>query len=467
MKVLLATFWSYPLVSGVSSYLDQLKHGLKQRGHEVDVFAHGHGSVFHLFQKKVLHHQTISRPLSTKISDVYRTHGLSIDPWIRKYEVDRYSYELAALYFNLSQYDLIHTQDVVSTYAMARVKPKHVPLVATIHGCFTRESGMDPKRNPLFWNYYATLEQCGASSSDVTLTPTHWLKNMLVRDFCVPRHHITVVPYGIDIRAFSSKASEPSDVTVPANKTIIVCSARLSRVKGHLTLIEALHELKKRRTDWLCLLLGDGSLRKQLEQNCKLYNLHEHVMFMGNRKDVPAILQIADIFVLPSLFDNHPYAVMEAHVAGMAVVATDAGGIPEMVSHGETGLISPRGHSHALAQNIERLLRDKPLRHQLARNARMLAKTKWEISNMLKRIETIYRNVLLEGGDHVNHQGQSNVSPFSIDLSKLGGGSIVWQKIISALPENYSIPDPHFIQMMKEYQRIKHKGLNNRQLNAR
>ena len=67
----------------------------------------------------------------------------------------------------------------------------------------------------------------------------------------------------------------------------------------------------------------------------------------------------------------------------------------------------------------------------------------------------------------MNHQGQSNVSPFSIDLSKLGGGSIVWQKIISALPENYSIPDPHFIQMMKEYQRIKHKGLNNRQLNAR
>lgn len=451
MKVLLATFWHLPQAGGVSAYIEQLKRGLEKQGHKVDVFAQGSGPDGPFFQmvntKKRLERYKIANSISALMEAIYYKRGIRADAWMKQYEIDRYSYECAVHYFNLAQYDVIHTHDVVSTRAMARVKPSHTPLIATIHGCLTREMGVD-RGDLLSWDYYAALEYYGLTSADTaTLVPTEWLKNVYARQFSVPAENMTVIPYGMEIAAFQKEAAKETKAIVPKDRTVIVCPARLSHVKGHYTLLYALAKLKKIRTDWVCLFLGDGPLRETLKQNCQLLNLQDHVVFMGDRPDVPAILKQADVFVLASLWDNHPFAVMEAQVSGKAVVVSDAGGIPEMVSHGKTGLIAPAGRPDPLAANLARVIADKSLREHLGRNARKWGMQKWGLQTMIKRIETIYANALKERPTpRFTSRPMHNVLRFPKQIEQN-----VWRRILSTLPPHYHVPDSQFMKVIEKH----------------
>ncbi|WP_231571056.1 glycosyltransferase family 4 protein [Gordoniibacillus kamchatkensis] len=184
---------------------------------------------------------------------------------------------------------------------------------------------------------------------------------------------------------------------------VLVCPARLVHVKGHKHLFEALALLKGERSDWVCWLLGDGPLRDELTQQCRALGLGEHVQFLGTRSDVPAILGSADVFVLPSLQENLPFSVMEAQIAGKAIVVSDAGGIPEMVEHGTTGLISPAGQSEPMFHNLKRVLADDVLRKRLGEQAKQWAMHHWSIETMMKKTLDVYdsviqRNITQRGG---------------------------------------------------------------------
>jgi glycosyltransferase involved in cell wall biosynthesis len=145
----------------------------------------------------------------------------------------------------------------------------------------------------------------------------------------------------------------------PHNKTVIACAARLSEEKGHKYLLEALAKLKQERNDWVCWLMGDGKLREELEQQTKELNLEQQVLFMGKQQNVPALLKMVDICVLPSIQDNLPFAVMEAQLAGKPMIVTDAGGLPEMVQHQVNGLVAKAGDSESIYQNIKVMMDNK------------------------------------------------------------------------------------------------------------
>jgi glycosyltransferase involved in cell wall biosynthesis len=183
----------------------------------------------------------------------------------------------------------------------------------------------------------------------------------------------------------------PPSTTAPNNKFILACTARLVPLKGHHFLLVSLAKLKRQRQDWVCWLIGEGPLRNQLQQQANRLGLGEHVKFLGNQKNVAALLKEADLFVFPSLQDNMPYAVMEAQLAGIPVVATDAGGIPEMIKNDETGLISPMKDSDSLYQNINRLMENTELRAFLANNAKNWAIDNWPIEKMIKNTIAVYQ----------------------------------------------------------------------------
>ncbi|GAX91996.1 glycosyltransferase family 4 protein [Effusibacillus lacus] len=416
MKILLATYWYLPHVGGVSTYVYTLKRELEKMGHEVDIFAH-HPDMQKYYMPnngRYIDKPKIKDPIYEKMMTYYEQYLPQVDPWIRWRDIERYSFEAAAAVFGLKKYDLIHTQDLVSTRALWRVKSNDTPLIATIHGCLATEfiySREIKSKNSLPWHYVSAEEYYGSTSSNITMVPTHWLKNLLSTDFNVPGSHLTVVPYGMDINAFFKKMNAKTAVNVPPDKKILVCPARLVPVKGHKHLLNALAKLKEERDDWLCWLIGDGRLRRKLEKQTISLNLQDHVIFMGNRQDVPALLKQADIFVLPSLQDNHPFSVMEAQVAGKAVVVSDAGGIPEMVTHKITGLISPAGESELLFQNLKRVIENDSLRCQLGENAQQWGMLQWSLDTMMERILTIYEKVtpnLRKGGIRGGRKKQTN-----------------------------------------------------------
>lgn len=402
MRILIACSWSLPHAGGVNTYVNQLSKGLQLAGHHVDIFSPTpDGQGFHVPGKSLFIDKSKLTSLIADQTSLYMNHYLpGTDPWITSTEIERYCIEAAALYFDLSDYDIIHAQDIVSAHALSRVKSPKTPLVTTIHGCLTKEwlvklkelGLLEQDTNTPLWHYSAIRENLGATVSDVTISPSQWLKDVLVNEFSVPEHSITVSHYGFDIDEFLQNMNRESNVTRPAEKKVFMCPARFDVVKGQIHLIYALAKLKEERTDWICWFVGDGFLREEITQTANNLGLTDHVIFMGNREDVPELLRQADFVVLPSMQDNQPFAIIEAQIAGKPVISSDAGGIPEMVTHSSTGLVFHAGDRDQLFHCLRSALDedDSTSLIELANHAKRWGEEHWSLHAMTERVIDLY-----------------------------------------------------------------------------
>ncbi|WP_435164267.1 glycosyltransferase family 4 protein [Paenibacillus glycanilyticus] len=398
MKILIATYWLIPHVGGVWVYIQDLKASLEKLGHEVDILArHPDESSYYIVNTGRRVEKKLFRPLIEKeIKAVYASQPIPIDPWIVDQEIEFCSYALAASYLGLRGYDIIHAQDVISSRALWQIKPVGVPLINTIHGCLATDfwvslEGRAPSDS--IWKYACAREYYGATSSDLAVVPTNWLHRTL-GSYLVPGDHMEVVPYGMNIEHFLQRTKERTSFKLPKDNCNILCPARLDKVKGHSSLLDALHLLKQSRNDWRCLFVGDGNLRAELEIKALELGLSPYVVFAGSRNDVPSLMRQSDIIVLPSLNDNQPYAVMEAQLASKPILVSDAGGIPEMVQHGQTGLMARAGDSGELSRCLQLLIENKPLRNRLAKNGHSWGLKQWSLPAMAERIEELYERLL-------------------------------------------------------------------------
>ncbi|KQX49167.1 MULTISPECIES: glycosyltransferase family 4 protein [unclassified Paenibacillus] len=403
MKILLATSWLLPHLGGVCTFMEQLKVRLERWGHEVDIFGKGANETFHMMNKGIVIRKEQLLPLlCTKMSvgNVFPA-VLNQHEWFFNIEMDRYCMELGAAYFGLQQYDFIYAQDVISAVALNRVKPKSTPLLVSLHGSVTKEVYLTwPYRHQvegpdsMVMNYYSFIEKVGASIADITITHSHWLRNLLVKEFDVPDHHFTEFPYGYDIESFQRRMQESTPLQRPQDKKVIICASRLTYLKGIHDLVTVLYHLKLARKDWVCWIIGEGEDQAELQQQAINHGLQEHVQFFGRRNDVPALLRMSDIYVLPSLIDNQPLSLIEAQLAGKPSVVSDAGGVPEMVVHGHTGLVYPVGDIDMLFKHLCTLLDNENYRHKLGRNAEVWALEHWSPDTMLQRLFHVYNQML-------------------------------------------------------------------------
>jgi glycosyltransferase involved in cell wall biosynthesis len=178
------------------------------------------------------------------------------------------------------------------------------------------------------------------------------------RDGRSPSH---VVPLGVDLDRFASGTP-----TLQKDGVLVGDVARLARQKDHRTLLAAMATVRREHPDARLVLVGDGELRAELEQLAAGLGLEGSVLFTGARDDVPDLLASFDVFAHAARYEGFCLAVVEAQAAGIPVVATAVGGVPEAVANGETGLLVPPGDDHALAAAITRLLEDQPLADRLA-----------------------------------------------------------------------------------------------------
>ncbi|WP_410771911.1 glycosyltransferase family 4 protein [Fontibacillus sp. BL9] len=400
MRILLATYWLIPHVGGVWKFMMQINQQLEALGHEVDMLGNSPDySKFHIWNRGLELSKEELRPLLAAKLDASQAPLLHGDHLIDYYERDRYMMELAAAYFGLESYDVIHTQDIFSARALSRVKPAHIPLIAHLHGSVATELKNHFRSHPELniderspaWKYFDSTEYYGASAGDLTITANHMQRNMLIREFQVPASKIAVFQYGLDTEEFWGKVAKGTPIQRPTNKKVIIFPARLVAVKGIDVLISALGLLKFKRQDWVCWIVGDGEKRRELESQAAGLLLENEVLFLGERDDVPALLTLADIFVHSCIQDNQPFSVMEAQIAGLAVCVSSAGGLPEMVEHGVTGLISPVNDPVALAQQLNNLLEDDAFRKQLGSNAQAWGNVHWSMGTMIHRLLSVYR----------------------------------------------------------------------------
>lgn len=401
MKILLATYWAVPHVGGVWGYMKQLKEKLVSLGHEVDLLGYSENNeyVYIVNEDRRLEKDKVLPLLNAKLNEqVYP--AIHINPLIKYTEFQRYFFELAAAYLGLDKYDVIHTQDVISTASIQRVRPKGPALVATLHGCVAHEIRHQlttihkSPTSHMARAYFDELERTGASSAEFTIVANNWLKNILTNEFLVPDEQIKVYHYGYDVENFIKRMKEKSPVKRPDDKKVIIFTGRLVELKGVHHLISALGQLKESRNDWVCWIVGDGDKKAELRVQTKALGLEEDVLFFGSRDDIPALLANSDIYVLPSLLENQPLSVVEAQIAGMPVIVSDAGGLPEIVEHQVTGLISPAGDPEALYQNLNLLLDDEKLRKTLGNNASKWGKNHWSLDKGVSNVLDVYHSAI-------------------------------------------------------------------------
>jgi glycosyltransferase involved in cell wall biosynthesis len=171
---------------------------------------------------------------------------------------------------------------------------------------------------------------------------------------------------------------------------IVGVVARLEPEKGHPTLLEAWPAVLRKVPDAYLLIVGEGGRREELERQARDLRIAHRVVFTGRRDDVPAVTAALDVAVLPSYREAQGLAILEAMALSRPVVASNVGGIPEMIEDGVTGLLVPPRDPAALAAAIVRLLKDHSLADTLARAGHDLVHDRFCIELMVKAVEEIY-----------------------------------------------------------------------------
>jgi len=234
--------------------------------------------------------------------------------------------------------------------------------------------------------------------SDRILVPSAASKEMVIKAEGIPASRIDVVYNGVDTAIFGQKherAEVRSELNIPADATVLGIVGRLSEEKGGVDiLIRAVARLSKTNPNLRLLVVGDGPLRSSLEALAVRSAPSGTFIFTGTRNDVAQLLSAMDLFVLPSLNEALPIVVLEAMAAGLPVIATRVGGVPEIVDHEKTGLLVQPGSEDALHSALDRLISDPDLRAQLAQAGRVRVAADFTIERMVKRIEALYEELL-------------------------------------------------------------------------
>ena len=178
-----------------------------------------------------------------------------------------------------------------------------------------------------------------------------------------------------------------------SGRKVVGCVASLEQRKDHATLLEAAALVNKRRNDVIFALIGDGVLRKELEAKSRELDL-DNVTFEGHQEDPYSYYPVLDVFLMTSKSEGLGSAILDAFFYRIPVVATEAGGIPELVVHGKTGLLAPVGSSQAIAAHLLRMLDHKDLRQRCTSQAYTLVERDFSICAMAKAYYDVYRELV-------------------------------------------------------------------------
>ncbi|MDP2209678.1 MAG: glycosyltransferase family 4 protein [Bacteroidota bacterium] len=210
-----------------------------------------------------------------------------------------------------------------------------------------------------------------------------------------------VVRNGIDIKYFERKAiwREGRELlNIPADATVVGTIGRLHEQKGYEYLIDAAKHLIEENKSMCFLIVGEGELRANLERQVSSLHIRDNVIFAGARTDIPKIMTLFDLFVLPSLWEGLPLVLLEAMVSRVPIVASAVDGVMEIIEHNQEGILIPPKNSQAIKNGINILLNDKEFATNLTINAYKKVTADFSSQKMVSDIEDIYINTLSNKG---------------------------------------------------------------------
>lgn len=215
----------------------------------------------------------------------------------------------------------------------------------------------------------------------------------LMRYEKIPERKISTIPNGIDGSRFEltiDRQAKRRELAIHEQGSVIGLAVRLSDQKGITFLLQAMPRILARHPDTTLLIAGDGDLRMDLEREARELGIASRVKFCGPRKDIPELLKVLDLYVLPSKWEGLPMVILEAMAAGCPIVATDVGGNSTAVVDGVTGTLVPPQDPDALADAVIRLLDSPDLLKTYAEKGKSRFRERFSAETMARQYERLY-----------------------------------------------------------------------------
>jgi len=349
-------------IGGISSYLFTLGEGLKKRGHNVYI-ACGPGELSAWLQDKGIIHIPVPVKTKAEISLNVLISFLKLFPEIKKKNID-----------------LIHANTrVTQVLACLLSRFSGVPFISTCHGFFKKR-------------LFRKILPCWGEK---IIAISEQVKVHLEKDFKVSPENIRLIHNGIDIDKFTADSLQVTAVLKQQiglqDGPVIGIIARLSEVKGHVYLIQAMKIVLEKIPAAQLVIVGEGRIKDDLARLSRGQGTEKNIFFVPNMPDTRDILLLIDLFVLPSLKEGLGLSLMEAMSMGKAVIGSDIGGIKSLIQQRVNGILVEPAEPEALALAMIELLQDKVKRELFGQRAREFIVGNFSQDKMVSQTERVYQ----------------------------------------------------------------------------
>jgi len=306
--------------------------------------------------------------------------------------------------------DLLHSHTAQMPDLLLAFRKLGKPIVTTVHtviksqklGTKASKQGFlglerSEKATLVLYPILRLAEEVYFRKKRFCVTPSNWMKRFLEDNYRI-QGNIRVIPNSVDVSYFdeSKKCNEIIEGIISEelrNRRIVLYSGRLLAMKGMGTLIRSIPEVlnEVRKDELLFVFAGPGNYTRYINELKKM-EIESNCIFTGSldRTSIIQLLMFAELTVVPSFLENSPFAVLESMACGTPVIASDVGGIPEIIKNGHNGILVQAGSAKALAKAIINLLEDESLRSSIRLRAKETVSKKFSWSVNIKKYLEVY-----------------------------------------------------------------------------
>ncbi|MFW6160695.1 MAG: glycosyltransferase family 4 protein [Acidobacteriota bacterium] len=301
-----------------------------------------------------------------------------------------------------AQFDILHTHGgVAGLFGRLAACQSRIPVVVhTLHGIHYLHY-----RNPFLRKIFVLMERWLSRRTDAVIFVSQDDRIKGSRLKLVPEEKIIFIPNGIDFQKYSldeetwQKAKKrKKNFNLPESKLIIGTVARLHRQKGLIYFFQAARILLNQRQDICFVIAGGGPLEKKFRNYLQRKKLENFIFLLGETGKTQELYPLFDVFVLPSLWEGLPYALLEAAAFERPVIGTNIDGIRELLKPGETGLLVPPEDSLSLAEAILKWLNKPEMAEEMGRKLREDLSRRYSLERMVQETEELYLRLCREKG---------------------------------------------------------------------
>ena len=291
-------------------------------------------------------------------------------------------------FLKAGDFDIVHTHLFTANF-WGRLAAFGLPslLVSSAHNVV-------PKERPTLVRIENFLDRLQSRWTDAVFCVTGQVMQSMKDDAGLPRDKLVTIENGLPFPRESDR--RPAEVRrrldFPEAAKILAVIGRFSTQKNHTGFLEALEHVRRHHPDVLALFVGEGELESAVREQVTARNLGDAVCFLGQRRDVPVLLEALDLLVVPSLWEGLPNVMLEAMAAGVPVVATSVGGIPDVLTDRVTGIVC-RPTPEGLTDAMDWALAHPSEMERMARASSDLIRARYDIQNTARRYTGFYRNL--------------------------------------------------------------------------